>query len=72
VATAGDVGRVVVHGAIVADGGRLVAAPGSAPGRAPGLGRDPADLLRAALAGLPTDDPHADGLPAEKRRSARR
>ncbi|WP_407344487.1 formimidoylglutamate deiminase [Pengzhenrongella phosphoraccumulans] len=42
VATAGDVGRVVVHGQIVADGGRLAS------------GEDPAALLRAALGDLPS------------------
>ncbi|MGV8965588.1 MAG: formimidoylglutamate deiminase [Cellulomonas sp.] len=42
VATAADVGRVVVHGRIVADGGKLAS------------GADPAALLREALADLPS------------------
>ncbi|TFB53283.1 formimidoylglutamate deiminase [Cryobacterium tagatosivorans] len=49
-ATASDVLRVIVHGAVVADSGRLVPTDGAA-GRLPGT-MLPEDLLREALAAL--------------------
>lgn len=54
-ATAGDVRRVIVHGVIVADSGRLVSA------RTPDDDQLPAELLRRALATLDNATPTHDG-----------